>query len=382
MNIDMNLNNVFFSSLFLGSKDQSPSVASFEELQGVIDFLSGSSSSSLAINEKGEKKKLHIKAHKRNNSTTSLQIDSKTKSKVVPEGKLKLCHKKSASFSGNSAADKKETSESDKDQDIEKLKRMSAELDNGIKTDNIENNTVNKDNKEASNQEELKAIEKDDESSSSNEESIPFIERTPGDGMDNKQEKTVSTVNIKKHIIDNKEEESATNNDLKNVTNDEKETKDILKEDLRRNSSPELTEQLKKSDTKINEKSQPINIQVNSLDSTVKGSGILSKETNTKNAEVINVPSPKPRLSKLDPGNVEGSKMFQQNKVFPVKMVFCFLFSSFIKFLSFSFIFCIPTKKDVFKVTSHCNRIGTIKFTMEALMSKAFYRVFSETNRK
>ena len=300
----------------------------------------------MAINEKGEKKKPHVKAHKRNNSTTSLQIDSKTKSKVVPEGKLKLCHKKSASFSGNSAADKKETSESDKDQDIEKLKRMSAELDNGIKTDNIENNTENKDDKETDNQEELKAIEKDDESSSSNEESIPFIERTPGDGMDNKQEKTVSTVNIKKHVIDSKEEESAINNDSKNVViNDEKETKDISKEDLRRNSSPELPEQLKKSDTKINEKSQPKSIQVNPLDSTVKESGILSKDTNTKNAEVINAPSPKPRLSKLDPGKVEGAKMIQQNKVLPVKMVFCFLFFSFIKFLSFGFIFCIPAKK-------------------------------------
>ena len=300
----------------------------------------------MAINEKGEKKKPHVKAHKRNNSTTSLQIDSKTKSKVVPEGKLKLCHKKSASFSGNSAADKKETSESDKDQDIEKLKRMSAELDNGIKTDNIENNTENKDNKEIDNQEGLKAIEKDDESSSSNEESIPFIERTPGDGMDNKQEKTVSTVNIKKHVIDSKEEESAINNDSKNVViNDEKETKDISKEDLRRNSSPELPEQLKKSDTKINEKSQPKSIQVNPLDSTVKESGILSKDTNTKNAEVINAPSPKPRLSKLDPGKVEGAKMIQQNKVLPVKMVFCFLFFSFIKFLSFGFIFCIPAKK-------------------------------------
>ena len=333
-----------FSSL-LGSKNQSPSVASFEELQGVIDFLSGSSSSSLAINEKGEKKKPYVKAHKRNNSTTSLQIDSKTKSKVVPEGKLKLCHKKSASFSGNSAADKKETSESDKDQDIEKLKRMSAELDNGIKTDNIDNNTVNKDNKETDHQEEQKAIEKDDESSSSNEESVPFIERTPGDGMDNKQEKTVSTVNIKKHLIDSKDEESAINNDSENVViHDEKETKDILKEDLRRNSSPELAEQLKKSDTKINEKSQPINIHVNSLDTTVKGSGILSKEPNTKNAEVVNTPSPKPRLSKLDSGKVESAKMFQQNKVLPVKMVFLLLLS-FIKFLSLGFIFCILMKK-------------------------------------
>ena len=89
-----------------GSKDQSPSIASFEELQGVIDFLSGSSTSSLAINEKGEKiirtGGQNLKTHKRNNSTTSLpQTD--TKSKTNAEGKLKLCHKKSASFSGKIA---------------------------------------------------------------------------------------------------------------------------------------------------------------------------------------------------------------------------------------------------------------------------------------
>ena len=104
-----------------GSKDQSPSIASFEELQGVIDFLSGSSTSSLAINEKGEKviRQNHHKTHKRNNSTTSLpQADSKTKTNSEG-GKLKLCHKKSASFSGKTSDLTGETSgspSSNKDQ--------------------------------------------------------------------------------------------------------------------------------------------------------------------------------------------------------------------------------------------------------------------------
>ena len=96
----------------------------------MIDFLSGSSTSSLAINEKGEKIVLrqppqqqqanahhpHKKSHRRNNSTTSLpQADTRGKSNAeglsvhganssgAVNGKLKLCHKKSASFSGKTS---------------------------------------------------------------------------------------------------------------------------------------------------------------------------------------------------------------------------------------------------------------------------------------
>lgn len=113
-----------------GSKDQSPSIASFEELQGVIDFLSGSSTSSLAINEKGEKiRQNHHKTHKRNNSTTSLPQSSDSKTKSNAEGgKLKLCHKKSASFSGKTSELTGETSDSTtKTQDQQQQKQSSVD---------------------------------------------------------------------------------------------------------------------------------------------------------------------------------------------------------------------------------------------------------------
>ena len=58
------------------------------------------------MNEKGEKIVTRTttpfqRTHKRNNSTTSLQSETKHSAGKTPEGKLRLCHKKSASFSGD-----------------------------------------------------------------------------------------------------------------------------------------------------------------------------------------------------------------------------------------------------------------------------------------
>lgn len=182
---------VLFRCFTLGSKDFSPSVASFEELQGVIDFLSGSSSSSLAVNEKGEKIRTPYKSHKRNNSTTSLQSESKL-SKITPEGKLKLCHKKSASFSG-------ETTEM-------KTKELKEEI-----TENAQPIVIEK---AAS---EIKECATDDKKDQTVDVSfkkdgvitnlvagIPS-ERTPGDGMDDRiDDKAVSVINIVSTVDEDK----------------------------------------------------------------------------------------------------------------------------------------------------------------------------------
>ena len=96
----------------------------------MIDFLSGSSTSSLAINEKGEKiiRQNHHKTHKRNNSTTSLPQSSDSKTKSNAEGgKLKLCHKKSASFSGKTSDLTGETSDSKTTKDQHQQKQTSVD---------------------------------------------------------------------------------------------------------------------------------------------------------------------------------------------------------------------------------------------------------------
>ena len=183
--------NVF---LFLGVKSQSPSVASFEELQGVIDFLSGASSGSLANAEKNEKIRLPLKTHKRTNSTTSLKNEGKV-DKITAEGKVKLCHKKSASYSGKTI-EMNEKVES-KDSKIKSLKQMSKDLDK---------NTNSKDSDapdDGSSQNEKSNVDSDDTDVPPSlvvpaGVVVPNTERTPGDGMDNKVNKTVflSSVNL------------------------------------------------------------------------------------------------------------------------------------------------------------------------------------------
>lgn len=161
---------------FSGSKDQSPSVASFEELQGVIDFLSGSSTSSLALNEKGEKLRQNLKSHhKRNNSTTSLpQSDSKTK--LNSEGKAKLSHKKSASFSGKTS-DLNVDSEQPVADEKPVTKTSTISLDQVPLKKNTDENVSNESSTS--------------ETSKSPTELVAGVERTPGDGMDERINKDV-----------------------------------------------------------------------------------------------------------------------------------------------------------------------------------------------
>lgn len=156
-----------------GSKDQSPSVASFEELQGVIDFLSGSSSSSLAINEKSDKNR--SKTHKRNNSMTNLTSDTNN-AKVMADGKQKLCHKKSASFSGNTAD---MTVKDGKESSLEKLKASSNQKKEEEKGFKSENSTVGENNSSENNFYANKSVSPDADFSLN-------VERTPGDGIDNR----------------------------------------------------------------------------------------------------------------------------------------------------------------------------------------------------
>ena len=175
------------------SKDLSPSVASFEELQGVIDFLSASSSSSLCINEKCDKesaKKMLFKSHLRQNSATSLHGENMlhlgNKSAL---GKELLTHRKAASFSGK-ANDLLGNCSVDNDS-AESLTgpvlaqseptiamTMSSCVDLSHK-DTIISSTVN-----------------------------AFVERTPGDGMDNKTESVTGVIpsiicDVSGHSIEN-----------------------------------------------------------------------------------------------------------------------------------------------------------------------------------
>ena len=208
-----------FSSFFLnitfsfpsGSKDFSPSVASFEELQGVIDFLSGSSSSSLAVNEKGEKIRPPCKTHKRNSSTTSLQSESKL-NKITPEGKLKLCHKKSASFSGETTDMK---TKEGIDEPVENvispvtdIDKHSSEIVNDS-SDNSEDQVT-----------EISSESADALVHKSVDSSVPVlinVERTPGDGMDNR--------------IDDKNAFNSTVNIVMLAGKSDKEEKDLVKTD-------------------------------------------------------------------------------------------------------------------------------------------------------
>ncbi|XP_066933893.1 uncharacterized protein [Clytia hemisphaerica] len=187
-----------------GSKDQSPSIASFEELQGVIDFLSGSSTSSLAINEKGEKiirtgGGQNLKTHKRNNSTTSLpQTD--TKGKTNAEGKLKLCHKKSASFSGKASdlAGSTDTPTTDNP----KKSSVGSLTNDTFTTQKKEKQGADKEQpKETSSS----ATESSSDSCSKSPTDLVVavgVERTPGDGMDHKINKDLfqSTSSIDNNI--------------------------------------------------------------------------------------------------------------------------------------------------------------------------------------
>ena len=148
----------------LDSKDLSPSVASFEELQGVINFLSGSSSSSLAINEKCDKLRHSVHILKRTISSTSLQNEHKT-NKVIPEGKKKLTHKRSASFSG---ADLKEV-------EIQKVEQETLKTPSVDDIQYIRKSFVAAD--VASNNYSDVLLD------------VPKTERTPGDGMDQRLDK-------------------------------------------------------------------------------------------------------------------------------------------------------------------------------------------------
>ncbi|XP_065675932.1 uncharacterized protein LOC136072012 isoform X2 [Hydra vulgaris] len=166
------------------SKDLSPSVASFEELQGVINFLSGSSSSSLTINEKCEKRHpVHILKRTisstslqndftRTISSTSLQNDHKN-NKSVPEGKKKLTHKRSASFSGNA-------------NDLKEVETLKVEHES-LKTpsvDDIQHIRVSSVAVDAPLNNFAEAIS-----------DVLKTERTPGDGMD-QRDKNTSTANV------------------------------------------------------------------------------------------------------------------------------------------------------------------------------------------
>ncbi|XP_002166712.2 uncharacterized protein LOC100202097 isoform X1 [Hydra vulgaris] len=161
------------------SKDLSPSVASFEELQGVINFLSGSSSSSLTI-EKCEKRHpvRTISSTSLQNdftrtiSSTSLQNDHKN-NKNVPEGKKKLTHKRSASFSGNA-------------NDLKEVETLKVEHES-LKTpsvDDIQHIRVSSVAVDAPLNNFAEAIS-----------NVLKTERTPGDGMD-QRDKNTSSANV------------------------------------------------------------------------------------------------------------------------------------------------------------------------------------------
>ena len=130
------------------------------------------------------------------------------------EGKIKLCHKKSASFSGKTIQmnDKAES----KDSKIESLKQMSIDLDKSTKVKEANVDAVD----ESSNQVDPSVVEK--KVSAGVDVYIPNTERTPGDGMDNKIGKNVfnSSINLNNNVVTtvNKEESSTEDSNVAAVT--------------------------------------------------------------------------------------------------------------------------------------------------------------------